>query len=304
MLLTGFASGPAFVAVVNAVLVRSAGWDGATILYAPFAQPLWSFSHLFRAYPLALWIHRAPIIVAVLSLVVAAVLAWIVPARESAGGESFLLAMAQGLAVSAAGIIAIDPAAWRDYGGDSLLPRAVIGAATALLVVALERRSVALFRTFRALESAGSRLALWALRIPLGYGLFVAASLAAGFRAGAIAGAAAVGLTAMQTIASRAPRERQVRVTYHAIGVSAAIASVVAIIAVGALLAAFGHPLLGTPPRAIALDGWNPSFERPPDVDGRIRGRHDALLRDQKEAEPIKIEWTRERKARATTSGQ
>lgn len=304
MLLIGFASGPAFVAAASAALVRSAGWDGATILYAPFAQPLWPFAHLFRAYPLALWIHRAPIIVSVLALVLAAVLAWIVPARESAGGESFLLTLAHGLAVSAAAIIALDSTAWRDYYGDSLLPRAVIGAATALLIVALERRSIALFRSFRSFETAGSRLALWALRIPAGYAIFIIASLASGFRAGAIAGAVAAALTLVQTIASGASREKQIRVTDHAIGVAAAIASVVAVVLIGAMLVVFGHPLLGVAPRAVAFDGWVPSFEKSADVDVRIRGRHDQLLREKEEAEPIRIEWSRERKARENAPGQ
>ncbi|MHB8999344.1 MAG: hypothetical protein ACYC7A_17550 [Thermoanaerobaculia bacterium] len=304
MLLIGFASGPAFVAAATAALVRSAGWDGATILYAPFAQPLWSFAHLFRAYPLALWIHRAPIIISVLALVLAAVLAWIVPARESAGGESFLLTMAHGLAVSAAAIIALDSNAWRDYYDDSLLPRAVIGAATALLIVALERRSVALFRSFRALDTAGSRLALWALRIPAGYAIFILVSLASGFRAGAIAGTVAAALTLVQTIASGAARERQIRVTDHAIGVSAAVASVVAVVLIGGMLVVFGHPLLGVPPRAVAFDGWMPSFETSADIDVRIRGRHDQLLHEKDEAEPIKIEWSRDRKARKNAQGQ
>ncbi|MHB0970402.1 MAG: hypothetical protein ACYC60_11620 [Thermoanaerobaculia bacterium] len=108
----------------------------------------------------------------------------------------------------------------------------------------------------------------------------------------------------MQTIASGAARERQIRVTDHAIGVSAAVASVVAVVLIGGMLVVFGHPLLGVPPRAVAFDGWMPSFETSADIDVRIRGRHDQLLHEKDEAEPIKIEWSRDRKARKNAQGQ
>lgn len=300
MLLIGFAAGPLFVGSAGAALVRAAGWDGAPVLYAPFAQQMTPYSASFRAYPLEPWIHRLPLIVSIAALIVAAALAWLVPARESAGGESLLLTLGQALAVSSAGVIALDPAAWREFRGDALLPRIVIGGLTALLVVAIERRSVALLRTFRSLATVGSRVGWWALRIPLAYAIFAAAGVVSGFVPVALAAACAVLLTLLQTIAMRVTKDREVVVTEHAIGFAAAVSTVVAIAFVAGSLWLFGHPLTGQPRAVVVQAGWPPAFESVGAFDKRIHARYDALLEQQEAEKPIKIQWSRERKQKAS----
>jgi hypothetical protein len=286
--LIGAVLGPLMFSLARTLTTRALRSDYVLNLHAPIgANPSLGLFPL-HSNQIVIGAAVAAPVVAVLTVLFIA----LYPASQKLANRLAILAI--GTAVLAAGVMApvADLALVRALSRwKGLSEIASMGAVAAVIGVALmaiiwlERHVICLLGNLFEVDTPARRLRLWAIRVPLPWGLFAGTCTLADWWGGVIASAGIVVVTLVDDLVHY-PARRYESLDHPKMYEGVTAAAIVAIVLGGASAFSFGLPAARLVPRAIVIDSG--SVTRVPVSDLTYRIQEETMPR-------MKMQWSEEK---------